>query len=75
MAIWRPGSGSPSRHSSSVKEAGQPDAVLIYGAQVGFFRRLPGPRGEIIAMFRQSASAFAGVPAFRARLASQSVLA
>ncbi len=50
--------------------AGQPDAVLVYGGQVGFFRRYQGRGDEILEMFRQSASAFAGVPAFRAGLAS-----
>jgi tetratricopeptide (TPR) repeat protein len=52
------------------QEAGQPDAVLIYGAQVSFIRGQQGRVDETIDMQRQSASAFAGVPAFRAGLAS-----
>jgi tetratricopeptide (TPR) repeat protein len=52
------------------QEAGQPDAVLIYGGQTGFFRRYQGRGDEILEMFRQAASTFAGVPAFRAGFAS-----
>jgi hypothetical protein len=51
------------------QEAGQPDAVLIYGGQTAFIRTFQGRAGEIVEMLRQSASAFAGVPAFRAGLA------
>ncbi len=52
------------------QEAGQPDAVLIYGAQVAFIRAFQGRGDEIIEILRQSASAFVGVPSFRAGLAS-----
>jgi hypothetical protein len=52
------------------QEAGEPDAVLIYGAQITFTRLYQGRGHEIIEMHRQAASAFAGVPAFRAGLAS-----
>jgi tetratricopeptide (TPR) repeat protein len=52
------------------QEAGQPDAVLIYGAQITTIRSAQGRGQEIIEMSRQSASVFAGVPAFRAGLAS-----
>jgi hypothetical protein len=52
------------------QEAGQPDAVLIYGGQMAFIRSYQGRGEEIIDMLRQSASAFAGVPSFRAGLAA-----
>jgi class 3 adenylate cyclase len=52
------------------QEARQPDAVLIYGGQIAFIRVYQDRGEEIIEMLRQSASAFAGVPAFRAGLAS-----
>jgi class 3 adenylate cyclase len=52
------------------QEAGQPDAVLIYGGQMAFIRSYQGRMDEIIDMLRQSAGAFAGVPSFRAGLAT-----
>ncbi len=52
------------------QEAGQPDAVLIYGAQIAFIRVHQGCGDEIIEMFGQVASTFAGVPSFRADFAS-----
>jgi class 3 adenylate cyclase len=51
------------------QEAGQPDALLVYGAQISFIRSYQGRQDEILEMLRQSASAFAGVPGFRAGLA------
>ena len=52
------------------KEAGQPDAVLIYGGQIDFIRPYQGRGDEIIEM-RQSRrrARYAGVPSFRAALA------
>ncbi len=50
-------------------DAGEPDAVLIYGAHISIIRLYQGRGGEIIELLRQSASVFAGVPAFRADLA------
>jgi class 3 adenylate cyclase len=52
------------------QEAGEPDAVLIYGAQITFVRLYQGRGQEIIEMHRQAATAFEGVPSFRAGLAS-----
>jgi class 3 adenylate cyclase len=52
------------------QEAGQPDAILIYGGQIAFIRPFQGRGGEVIEIQRQSVSAFAGVPAFRAGLAA-----
>ena len=52
------------------QEAGEPDAVLIYGAHITIVRLYQGRGGEIIEMLRQSASVFSGVPAFRASLAA-----
>jgi len=51
------------------QEAGQPDALLIYGSQIAFIRSLQGRGQEIIEVLRQSAKAFAGVPSFHAGLA------
>ena len=51
------------------REAGQPDAVLCYGAQITFIRTYQGRGGEIIETFRGSAGAWAGVPSFGADLA------
>jgi class 3 adenylate cyclase len=52
------------------QEAGQPDAVLVYGGQISLIRSEQGRADEIIEMQRQGASAFPGVPSFRAGLAS-----
>jgi class 3 adenylate cyclase len=52
------------------QEAGQPDAVLVYGGQISLVRSQQGRADEIIEMQRQGASAFPGVPSFRAGLAS-----
>jgi class 3 adenylate cyclase len=51
------------------QEAGQPDAMLVYGGQIAIIRIYQGRGDEIIEILRQSASAFAGVPSFRAGLA------
>jgi tetratricopeptide (TPR) repeat protein len=51
------------------QEAGQSDAALVYGGQLIFIRTYQGRGDEVIEMLEQSASAFAGVPAFRAGLA------
>jgi hypothetical protein len=52
------------------QEAGEPDALLIYGAQITFIRLYQDRGQEIVEMHRQAASAFPGVTAFRAGLAS-----
>jgi hypothetical protein len=52
------------------QEAGQPDAVLIYGAQLAMTRTYQGRGEEIVAMVEQSAEAFPGVPAFRVGLST-----
>ncbi len=52
------------------QEAEEPDAVMIYGAQLLFVRCYQGRGEAIIAEFEQSVSAYPGIPAFRAGLAS-----
>jgi hypothetical protein len=52
------------------QEAGQPDAVFIYGAQIAFVRAYQGRGEEMIAMLEQSVEAYPNVPAWRAALAS-----
>jgi tetratricopeptide (TPR) repeat protein len=52
------------------EEAGQPDAVLVYGAQLSFARRYQGHGQESIAVLEQSVNAYPGLPVFRAALAS-----
>ena len=52
------------------QEAGQPDAVLVYGAQLAFVRIYQGRGQEIIDMLEQSVCAYPGIPAWRAGLAS-----
>ena len=52
------------------QDAGQPDAVLVYGGEITLIRNTQGRGQEIVEMLRQSVSAFAGVPAFHAGLAS-----
>jgi hypothetical protein len=51
------------------QEAGQPDALLTYAGQITFIRAYQGRQDEVIDMIRQGASAFPGVPGFRAGLA------
>jgi hypothetical protein len=64
------GEGLAERAFQLGQEAGQPDAVLIYGGQMAFIRSYQGQMDEIIDMLRKSAGAFAGVPSFRAGLAT-----
>jgi class 3 adenylate cyclase len=52
------------------QEAEQPDAVLVYGAQLSFARRYQGRGQEVIAVLEQSVSAYPNLAAFRAALAS-----
>jgi class 3 adenylate cyclase len=51
------------------QEAGEPDAILIYGIQISFARRAQGRGQEIIAALEQRASAAPSVVALRAGLA------
>ena len=50
--------------------AGQPDAVLVYGAQISLIRRLQGRAGELIEMQEQAVKANPLIPAWRAAVAS-----
>jgi class 3 adenylate cyclase len=52
------------------QEAGQPDAVFIYGAQLVVSRVFQGRGEEVIAILEQSVEAYAAVPAWRAAPAS-----
>jgi hypothetical protein len=52
------------------QEAGQPDAVMVYGAQLSFARTYQGRGEENVAMLEQSVSGWPGIPAFQAALAS-----
>ncbi len=52
------------------QEAGEADAVMIYGAQLAFARCYQGRGEEIIAMLEQSVSAWPRIGAFRAGAAS-----
>jgi class 3 adenylate cyclase len=52
------------------QEAQAPDAIFVYGAQLAYIRHYQGRTAEIIEMLAQSVSAFPGVPAWRASLAS-----
>ena len=52
------------------QEAGQADAVLIYGGQLSFARHFQGRGEEIIEMLEQSVSAYPAIPAFRAGFAA-----
>jgi len=51
------------------QEAGEPDAILIYGIQLSFARRAQGRGEEIIAALEQRASATPGIVAVRTGLA------
>jgi class 3 adenylate cyclase len=51
-------------------EAGHSDALLLYGAQLGFLRTYQGRAEEIVALLEQGVAAYSGVPAFRAGLAN-----
>jgi class 3 adenylate cyclase/tetratricopeptide (TPR) repeat protein len=51
------------------RDAGQPDAVLIYSAQLVLIRTYQGRAQEIIEMVEQSVSAYHAVEAWRAALA------
>jgi class 3 adenylate cyclase len=52
------------------QEAGEADAVMIYGAQLAFTRVYEGRGEEIIAMLEQSVAAWPRIGAFRAGAAS-----
>jgi len=52
------------------QEAGQPDAVLAYGAALAHARSYQGRGGEVVAMLEQSVSAYPVIAAWRAGLAS-----
>jgi class 3 adenylate cyclase/tetratricopeptide (TPR) repeat protein len=52
------------------QEAGEPDAVMIYGAQLAFVRTYQGRGEEIIAMLEQGVSNFPAISVWRAGLAS-----
>jgi class 3 adenylate cyclase len=51
------------------QEAGEPDAVLVYGAQLSYIRVCQGRGQEVIAMLEQSVSAYPGLSGWRAGLA------
>ena len=68
-AIWRPHSASAERAFQIGQEAGEPDAILIYGIQLSFVIRAQGRGQEIIAMIEQRANASPGIVALRAGLA------
>ncbi len=51
------------------QEAGEPDAILIYGIQLSFALRAQGRGQEIIAVLEERASASPGIVALRAGLA------
>ncbi len=53
------------------QEAGEPDAALIYGAQLSYARVHQGRGRETIEMLERSVSAYPGIPAWRAALASR----
>jgi class 3 adenylate cyclase len=52
------------------QEAGQPDAVFVYGAALTHARSYQGRAQEVIAMMEQSVSAYPAIAAWRAGLAS-----
>jgi predicted ATPase/class 3 adenylate cyclase len=52
------------------QEAGDPDAIFIYGAQLTFVRTHQGRADETIAMVEQSVASYPAVPAWRAGLAA-----
>jgi hypothetical protein len=52
------------------QEAGQADAVLVYGMQLMFMRTYQGRAGEIVDMLEQSVSNYPGIAALRAGLAT-----
>jgi tetratricopeptide (TPR) repeat protein len=52
------------------QQAGEPDAVFIYGAQLAKVRTVQARGEEIIAMAEQTVEAYPAVPAWRAALAS-----
>jgi hypothetical protein len=51
------------------QEAGEPDAVLIYGAQLSAVRVYDGRAEEVTPMLEQSVAAYPRIPAWRAGLA------
>jgi tetratricopeptide (TPR) repeat protein len=51
------------------QEAGESDAVLIYGAQLGYIRTCQGRGEEMIGMLEQSVSFYPGIAAWQAALA------
>jgi class 3 adenylate cyclase len=51
------------------QEAGEPDAILLYGAQLSKMRVCQGRGEEVIAMLEQSVSAYPAIAAWRAGLA------
>ena len=50
-------------------DAGEPDRLMIHGAQIIFLRVLQGRAGEVVALLEQSVQANALVPAWNAALA------
>ncbi len=50
-------------------QAGEPDAVMIYGAQISFVRILQGRATEIVGLMEQGVQANPLIPAWRAALA------
>ena len=51
------------------QEASEPDAVLVYGGQIGYARASEGRGEEIVALLEQSVSAYPGIAAWSAALA------
>jgi class 3 adenylate cyclase len=51
------------------QESGEPDAVLLYGAQLSKLRVCQGRGDEVVGMLEQSVSAYPGIAAWRAGLA------
>jgi class 3 adenylate cyclase len=52
------------------QEAGEPDAVLIYGAQLAYARTYQGRAAEIIDMIEQAVNSYPAVAAWRALFAA-----
>jgi tetratricopeptide (TPR) repeat protein len=50
------------------QDAGEPDAILIYGAQLGYTRACQGRGQEIVAMLEQSVNTYPAIAAWRAAL-------
>ena len=65
-AIWCAGERLVERAFQIGQEAGEPDAVFVYGATITYSASYQGRGEEIIDMLEQSVSAYPGIAAWRA---------